>query len=388
MQQKYIALVNCTIIFSLMHAGRQIMYPVVPLLVQEYGLSYLSAGILVSSYEIGYGSTLLAAGLLSERHRKTLFIGSAITMFAITIAATSSSETLDQLLMIRGMSGIAYGLYFASGVSLISSHFSPQERGRALGIHIAGYGFGKVYPPLLAALLIASLGWRPLFLLLGITAGIAAVIFWRTVKEPRSSESTTEKVTAELAHILTNHRLLRISLASGIAISCSAILTTSIPLYLVNHLHLERSIGAEVLLVYNSISIAGNFMLSSLSDRIGRRNVATVVFLTAATLLTLLPHMPYGPFLIITIAALGLIISSPFTILTTYVTELSGAKRRGAFLGLFNTITTLASAVALILAGVAADAFGISSIYLFLAAAALAGMLAVPKPQPYPEPRT
>ncbi len=379
MRQKEIVLLNCSIIYAIFHAGRQLLPPMMPSIVQDFNLTYTQAGILLSSYEIGYALTLLAAGVLSDRRRKTPFIALSVLLFGIATVVTPFLGDLNQVLAARIVAGMGYGLYFGAGVSLISLYFSSRERGKAMGVHGIGNGAGKFYSPLMVALFITTLGWRPIFHFVALPALMMALVAWRTVEEPPSTDKTSIKLTAELRGLVTNSRLLRISLSSGIAIGTAQVLISYLPLYIVNTLHQDKVVGAGSLVFFSVLATAGNFAFPALSDRFGRRLVASVIFAASSPLLLVFSSLRFDASLLLVIALLGLLTSAPFTVLTAYVTEIGGKYNRGAFLGFFNTITTLSAAVSQMLAGAASDALGVSSIFYFLAVACVAGVFTVPK---------
>ena len=236
-----------------------------------------------------------------------------------------------------------------------------------------------MYPPILAAVFVSTLGWRPPFYFVGVPAIVMAFVFWRTVKEPESENSSAD-LGPQLKGMVLDARLIRISLASGFAISVSSVVLSYLPVYLVDVLKQDKVVGASSLILFNIMVIAGNLVFPGLSDRFGRRPVAAAAFAATVPLLIVLPSLEFS-FVLPVIALLGLFATSPFTVLTVYVTEIGSQYSRGAYLGLFNTVTTLSSAVALFLAGAASDAFGLGSIFLFLVGISVLGIFTVPKPQ-------
>ncbi|MBI2184567.1 MAG: MFS transporter [Thaumarchaeota archaeon] len=379
MHQKYTALINCSIIFGLFHAGRQMLPPTLPSIAQELSLNYTQAGLLLSSYDFGFGTTLLIAGILSDRFRKTFFIALSISAFTVATTVTPFTTGFNQLFSARILSGLSYGFYFAAGVSIIALYFTSHERGRAIGIHGIGNSSGKLFSPLIATLFLATLGWRPLFYFVSLPAAVMTFVFLKTVREPESAKKPSVKLTKELKDMLSNMRLLRISVASGLTIGITSAVASYLPLYLVDVLKQDKIMGASFLILYNIMAIIGNFSFSALSDRIGRRKASVAAFAAMTPLLLILPTLPFGAYLFIDVALIGALATSPFTILTVYVTEIGSQHSRGAFLGLFNTITTIGASLSTLLSGVASDAFGIASLFTIMAAVSLIGVLAVPK---------
>ncbi len=86
----------------------------------------------------------------------------------------------EMLIAIRLIQGFGGAMIFGTALAILSSVFSPGERGRALGIYIMAVYLGLTMGPFLGGILTGYLGWRSIFLVnvpLGILACI--LILWR-----------------------------------------------------------------------------------------------------------------------------------------------------------------------------------------------------------------
>ncbi|MFC8845296.1 MULTISPECIES: MFS transporter [unclassified Micromonospora] len=118
-----------------------------------------------NAYTVTFAGLLLTAGALSDRFggRRVFLIG--LWAFAILSAACALASSMEALIVLRALLGIAGALLVPTSLALIATVFSdPGARAKALGVWAALSGSGLVAGPLLGGVLTAALGWRSIFI--------------------------------------------------------------------------------------------------------------------------------------------------------------------------------------------------------------------------------
>ena len=87
----------------------------------------------VQSYALFSASLLLLGGAIGDRfgRRRAYLVGIVIFTFASALCACSIS--LTQLIAARAVQGIGAALLIPQGLSILTSSFPAEERGRAIG---------------------------------------------------------------------------------------------------------------------------------------------------------------------------------------------------------------------------------------------------------------
>src|SRR6267378_551590 len=87
----------------------------------------------IEAYSLLLSALLLVGGSLGDHYgrRRIFLIG--VTVFAIASAACGFAATIDQLIAARAFQGFGAALLIPGSLTIISSSFSEQERGRAIG---------------------------------------------------------------------------------------------------------------------------------------------------------------------------------------------------------------------------------------------------------------
>lgn len=138
----------------------------------EWSISPQALGIVFSAALVGMTiGALLIAPQADKIGRKRLILICAMIM-GVSIYATSFSQSVNQLMLLRFISGLGIGGMLAS-VSTLASEYAPNKsKDFWVSFVMSGYPIGAVVAGLIAAEVIPNYGWRAMFQ----TAGIATLI--------------------------------------------------------------------------------------------------------------------------------------------------------------------------------------------------------------------
>ena len=117
-------------------------------------------------YTLTYAVLLLSAGALSDRlgSRAVFMIGSAVFTSASLLCGLAPSFTL--LLIARTVQGVGAALLVPSSMALLQQTFpDAKARARAVGLWAGAGSLAIAGGPVLGGALIASVGWRGIFLI-------------------------------------------------------------------------------------------------------------------------------------------------------------------------------------------------------------------------------
>jgi MFS transporter, OFA family, oxalate/formate antiporter len=173
-----------------------------------------------------------------------------------------------------------------------------KQRGFASGLAVSGIGVGTLIMPPLASLLIAALGWREAYLVLGGVAafvGVGMALMIENDPSDRglgpdgdplpSGNEPGRRAGASLGEAMRSRRF--ISLYTACLICSFGVFVPFVHLspYAVDH-GIGPSVAVLLLGVIGVGSTAGRFLLGGLADRIGRRRSLVTMFVGMALALT------------------------------------------------------------------------------------------------------
>jgi len=273
------------------HATSVLLPLIYPIIQRQYHLSYTQIGLIVAVSNLVGGFLQFGFGLLSKYIMRKLMIGVGNILVGASIALTATITGFGSLMGWTILNKVAGAPQHPVGAGLLTNVFARQRRGFALAAHVAGGNIGTLLVPLVATPIITSWGWRPTLLLFGLPGVVVGALVLILVDEGQEAQRVNGVPAPpvawrwrELLTPLRDHAILLIMLASIAAAGGRGIgiLTTYIPLYLVNQLHLTPtyvSVAFTILLVG---SVAGPLLAGRISDRIGRKITLLLVYPLAA----------------------------------------------------------------------------------------------------------
>jgi EmrB/QacA subfamily drug resistance transporter len=143
-------------------------------------LNALELSWVATAYLLAAAILLVPFGRIADIYgRKRIFLfGIIIDAVASLMCAISHSGTW--LIVFRAMQGVGGAMIFGTGIAILTSVFTAQGRGRALGINVAAVYTGLSAGPLIGGFLTERLGWRSIFILNAFLGLIVIVlVLWK-----------------------------------------------------------------------------------------------------------------------------------------------------------------------------------------------------------------
>lgn len=188
---KLILLISCC--HALVHLLELSVASVEQLIVRDLGLARSESGDFGFAVRLPFGLGALAAGVLADRFggKRLLMVylvGSALTAAAFLAPVSATVLTVEMAIL-----GSFLSIYHPAGLAIISNETTLEHRARALGLHGVFGSVGIAAAPLIAGIV---LWWRPgdwrfYFLLLGLIAGLLAVLIWVSLPNDAPKKQTT-----------------------------------------------------------------------------------------------------------------------------------------------------------------------------------------------------
>jgi len=159
-----------------------------PDIARATGASQTELQWIVEAYALAFASLLLPAGALGDRFgRKPLLVG-GITVFGGVAALAMVAGSAGQLIGLRAVMGIAAAFVMPVTLSVITTVFPPEERGKAVGTWVGVAAGGAVLGLLASGLLLSWFPWQSVFALnvgLAVLSLAGTLVFVPSTREAR-----------------------------------------------------------------------------------------------------------------------------------------------------------------------------------------------------------
>ena len=154
----------------------------------------------VNAYTLVFGVLLVTGGRLGDVFgRKRMFLA-GVVVFTLGSIGAGLSQSIDQLIVFRGVQGIGAAFLMPGSLSIITNAFQGPERGRALGLWAGISGLALGMGPVVGGLLVEKAGWEWIFFLNVPVALVAIPVTIYAVQESRDPSAVRR---VDFAGILT-----------------------------------------------------------------------------------------------------------------------------------------------------------------------------------------
>lgn len=153
-----------------------------PLLMQQWSLTAVQAGLLASAALFGMMFGAMIFGTLSDKlgRKKTIMI--CVTLFSgFTFLGAFASNPVE-FAILRFIAGLGIGGVMPNVVALMTEYAPKKIRSTLVALMFSGYAIGGMSSALLGAWLVKDMGWQIMFLIAGIPLLMLPVI-WKFLPE-------------------------------------------------------------------------------------------------------------------------------------------------------------------------------------------------------------
>jgi MFS transporter, FSR family, fosmidomycin resistance protein len=278
---------NRTAIFSIVcgahfinHFQSAMLGVIYPLMMTELGMSYIAIASLAAVYNT-LGSVFQAAyGLVVPYVRRGVILGVGNCLLGLSVAAAGFASNFNHFFTARLIGGLGSSPQHPVGSSMLASHFGAS-RGRALAFHSTAGQVGSLLAPLLAALMVAYIGWRGVFWAVGLFTTIVGIIcfLFRDSLRPASFDRQKPPLTPlgweAYKTCFKDKNILLVSLVfmAGAAGRGQDINEVYIIPHFVRDFNIGITYGAFLFTFIQVGSLIGPFVWGWISDRFDRKRV-------------------------------------------------------------------------------------------------------------------
>ncbi len=262
-----------------------------PYFAPEFHLSDTQVGFLASVVAVTWAFSGLFFGAMSDRFGRRVILIPSVIIFSALSWLSGIAHSFEQLLLIRGLMGVAEGPCWAVINAINEESSSPSRRGRNVGLVVSAAALvGLFLAPILTTQIASRFGWRWAFFVTGLPGILMAFLIWKFVKEPvkRSAGIASSHGHVSLKaylSILQFRNVWLCAFGAGAFLSWLFLQNVFAPLYITEVAHQAPTTAGFLLGAAGLGSFFVGLIFPALSDRLGRK--PTLLFVAAIS--TILP---------------------------------------------------------------------------------------------------
>ncbi len=364
-----------------------------------FGLTDTGRGILNSAFFWTYALLQIPVGVLVDRWGSVRTYSWGYTIWSIAAGGMAFARSLPQMIGLRLLLGVGEAPVTPASLRWIGKNLPEEKRGLAVGLLFAGAKLGPAFGSFVAAWILATAGWRWMFVVTGI-GGLLWLIPWRLLAVEHDRAAPEARVPAEPLM-----KFLRMPLMWGIMIGTFSynyfqyFCLTWLPSYFVERRGLElKSMGWYTMFSFGGMAIVAT-AAGWWADRLISGGADPVVIRRRFTLAGLLvasteligaysqSHTVALVFAVLSLSGLGLATANYWALTQT----LLPGSSIGRVTGLQNFASNLSGIIAPMLTGWLIDRTGsydapMLAVALVLAAGFLSYLTLVKRPRTLSQP--
>lgn len=321
---------------DMMQAVIPAMYPLIK---SRFNLDFTQIGLITFTSQLTASLLQPFVGLYTDKKPKPFSLTIAMGFTLLGLVAVAYATSFVNILIAVSLIGIGSAIFHPES-SRVAHLASGGKRGLAQSIFQLGGNAGSAIGPLLTALIVVPYGqfnviWFSIAALLGIII-LARIGVWYKGHLYLKSQNKAV-VTEEVHHSLSKKKVIT-SLGILLLLIFSkyfymASMSSYYTFYLIDKFHVSVQQSQIYLFAFLGAVAAGTLIGGPMGDRFGRKYIIWISILGVAPFTLLLPYV--GLFWTGALSVvIGLIISSAFSAILVYATELVPGKV-GMIAGLF-----------------------------------------------------
>jgi AAHS family 4-hydroxybenzoate transporter-like MFS transporter len=161
-------IVLCGIVVVLDGFDTQCMGFLVPVIAENLAIPIPSFGPVLSAALVGLMIAAMASGPIADRWGRRWVVIVSVFVFAVFALLTARASTLQELVLLRFLTGLGLGGALPNAVALTSEYTPTRLQAVVVGGIFVGMPAGAVVASQAAAVMIPLWGWRSVFVLGGV----------------------------------------------------------------------------------------------------------------------------------------------------------------------------------------------------------------------------
>lgn len=166
------------------YLDRTVLGIAAPALTKELAINSAVMGLVFSAFSWSYAASQIPGGLFLDRFGTRLTYALSVSFWSLFTLLHALAGGLASLLGLRLALGIAEAPCFPANSRVVATWFPQSERAFATGVYTVGEYIGLAFLSPVLFWMLASYGWRSLFIACGLLGFAFALVWLARYREP------------------------------------------------------------------------------------------------------------------------------------------------------------------------------------------------------------
>ncbi|MDG6258050.1 MAG: MFS transporter [Methanomicrobiaceae archaeon] len=354
---------------------------ILPLLISVHGYSYLTAGIIVTVFQLASSFTQPIVGWLYDKKGIAIHISYSVLFGSVFISAVGLVDSYPLILAFAAIGALGHAFFHPSALGTVSKLAEDSSRGRLTSYFVVGGNLGFAIGPVLAGAVVGLFGLEGMIVL--VLPGLITAFVLKRILPPPAAKHADEGREMQGGSVPRATVVAAALLVFGSAFRAWAIFGAMafLPTYLT-----ERGLSVTnanlVVTMMLLCGVAGQVIGGTISDRYGRKEYTLFGVAAAIPPFWVFLHSQ-GTIAFVALFIFGFFLWSTFSVTVAMAHELVPGSV-GIVSGLMLGLAVGAGGAGVAVSGYIADMFSLQfALFGLLAPIAMAFLLFLLVPFPW-----
>ncbi len=350
------------------------IYILLPMIKEQFGLSYAQAGLFLTVFHISSFAANFASGIAVDMSGRRVAVQIAsLIVGGMAIVGFGLTGVYFVLYAMIGFIGAAVQSWHPGALSYLASEY-PTRRGYVLAIHALGANAGDAVAPLVAGILLLWLNWQTTAFVAAVPAFIMAALLAVTLLRSDAPSGDGGKRGMTLAvylsgyvALLRNRAVMGLTMTAGLRTMAQVGLFTFLPLYIADVMHQSTVFMGTTLM---AMQLAGMFaapIAGHWSDRAGRLPIVFGALALTSVMILGLTFVADPTVYVAGISLMGFFLFAIRPVIQSWMMDLVQPEFTGSATSVMFGVQSLLGACTPLLGGFVADSYGLVTVFYMLA---------------------
>jgi MFS transporter, YNFM family, putative membrane transport protein len=179
----------------MVQADARVIDPLLHVVAHDFHTTPPDAAIVISSYALPYGLFQLLYGPIGDRIGKLRVMAVCLSLFSIGTFACAFVPSIPVFAILRFLTGVVAAAVIPMSLGYIGDKFPYQGRQIALGRFMSALMMGQIVGSTVGGLFGQYLGWRNVFIALGVAAFVVSILLAREGRRFPEAVNTSAPLT-------------------------------------------------------------------------------------------------------------------------------------------------------------------------------------------------
>ncbi len=344
------------------HLFNGVIAVVLPLITSSLGLTLAQAGSLASARTLMAGVASFPSGFFADlARRRNLLLGLCIVMIGFGSFGLSLAASFSMLLVFMALSGVGGGGFHPQSLAILTARYR-DKRAFALGVHDSSANLGEVVGPLALGFLLTFVDWRTALQIWAMPSIVIGLLYAYFGGEGNFAVSRPRNYGRSLwDDVLRNETVFALVVVSTFRAMGQTALAAFLPLFLALELQLSAAVTGAYMSILFLFAGAAPALVGWISDHVGHKILIVVFSFLSVITIVLIPYLGSGLILALGLGALGALLWALRPVIVTAAISAAPQHLSGSIVAFIFGANMGVSFLAPIMAGLVADAYGLTA---------------------------